>query len=181
VTSIDAWLFSDCAGLTSVTIPDTVTRIADGAFFGCTDLTRITLPPKVTSIGEHAFAGCTGLASVCFLGNAPATSTAFDDCPATVYYLPETTGWEPTFSGRPTAVWVPRIEAADADFGVHANRFGFDITWTPKSIVVVEACSDPANPIWVPVSTNTLATGLSSFNDPKWTDFPARFYRLRSK
>jgi hypothetical protein len=29
----------------------------------------------------------------------------FQDMNATVYYLPGTTGWGPTYAGRPTALW----------------------------------------------------------------------------
>ncbi len=46
--------------------------------------------------------------------------------------------------------------------------------------VVVEACKNMANPIWFAVSTNTLTGGSSSFSDPDWANYPARFYRLRS-
>ena len=47
-------------------------------------------------------------------------------------------------------------------------------------VIVEEACTNLANPIWSPVSTNTLTGGSSYFSDPQWTNFPARFYRLRS-
>ncbi len=41
VTSIGNWAFSDCTGLTSITIPSSVTSIGSGVFSGCTGLTSI--------------------------------------------------------------------------------------------------------------------------------------------
>ena len=46
--------------------------------------------------------------------------------------------------------------------------------------VVVEACTNLANPAWHPIGTNTLISGSAYFSDPQWTNYPARFYRLRS-
>ena len=37
----------------------------------CSGLTSVTIPASVTSIGDYAFYGCTGLTSVYFQGNAP--------------------------------------------------------------------------------------------------------------
>ena len=62
--SISNFAFSDCASLTSITIPDSVTSVGDYAFLRCTGLTSITIPDSVTSIGEKAFYGCTGLTSI---------------------------------------------------------------------------------------------------------------------
>ena len=64
VTSIGPSAFSGCSGLTSVAIPDSVTSIGSSAFYGCTNLTSVAIPDSVTSIGSSAFYGCTNLTSV---------------------------------------------------------------------------------------------------------------------
>ncbi len=64
VSFIGGDAFSRCWGLTSVTIPNSVTKIGDRAFFYCTGLTSITIPNSVSEIGFAAFCGCAGLASV---------------------------------------------------------------------------------------------------------------------
>ncbi len=49
--------FSYCTSITSITIPNSVTYISDGAFSGCSSLTSIEIPNSVTYIGEYAFDG----------------------------------------------------------------------------------------------------------------------------
>ena len=64
VTRIGERAFYYCTSLTSVTIPDSVTSIGEFAFSGCTSLTSVTIPDSVTSIGGWAFYECTSLTSV---------------------------------------------------------------------------------------------------------------------
>ena len=73
--------FRGCSGITSVTIPNSVTSIGYGAFYGCSGMTSVNIPEGVTSIGDYAFAGCSGLTSI----NIPESATsigesAFGDC-----------------------------------------------------------------------------------------------------
>ena len=56
--------FSNCIGLTSITMPNSVTSIEDYAFYGCTALTNITIGDNVASIGFAAFYGCTALINI---------------------------------------------------------------------------------------------------------------------
>jgi hypothetical protein len=78
------------------------------AFDHCTSLTGVIIGNGVTSIGVGAFFGCGSLMAVYFEGNAPSVDlfAFYSDNNASVYYLPETTGWGTTFGGRPTALWV---------------------------------------------------------------------------
>ena len=62
--SVSPYAFSGRTGLTSITIPNSVTWIGDDAFSGCTGLTSITIPNSVTNIGDKAFKDCTGLTSI---------------------------------------------------------------------------------------------------------------------
>ena len=84
------YAFYGCSGLTSLTIPSSVTEIGDYAFKGCSGLTSLTLPSSVTLICWGAFEGCSGLTSIyAYLEKIPKLgSDVFTGCDAkncTVY------------------------------------------------------------------------------------------------
>ncbi len=99
--------------------------------------------------------------------------------------MPGTTGWGASFGIPygviPSALWfLPNPLILNNSFGIQTNQFGFIISWATNVPVVVEACTDLANPNWSPVSTNNLSDGSAYFSDPDWTNYPRRFYRIRS-
>ena len=183
VTSIGQDAFSECGGLTNIFIPDSVNNIAEDAFGDCFKLTSIVIPSGITHIDYGTFYGCRELAAVYFKGNAPTNigpSVFYGATNVVVYYLPEATGWGPTFAGRPTAAWLPIAQPADASFGIQNHKFGFSVNWVSDRIIVVDACTNLSSPIWQPVQTNILIGGSFYFIDAQWTNYSGRFYRLRS-
>ena len=64
VTRIGDSAFSNCSGLTSITIPNSVTSVGYRGFSGCTGLTSITIPNSVTSIDGYAFDSCYSMTSI---------------------------------------------------------------------------------------------------------------------
>ena len=74
MTCIRGYAFYKCTGLTSITIPNSVTSIGYGAFYWCSGLKSVTIGNSVTSIGQEAFGNCENLADVyCLATNVPAT------------------------------------------------------------------------------------------------------------
>jgi outer membrane protein assembly factor BamB len=83
VTKIGDWAFNGCTALTSVSMPSTVTRIGTSVFFSCTALTSITIQDGVTQIGEWAFAYCSALTSITIPDSVISIGNlAFQDCTA---------------------------------------------------------------------------------------------------
>jgi hypothetical protein len=186
VTNIGDFAFCNCIGLTGVMIPDSVVSLGYESFAQCSGLTSVVIPGSVTSFGGYTFYDCASLNGIYLEGSAPAfvdgSWNFFDSGGVTVYYVPGTTflGWQPGYAWPPTAPWLPEAQTDDS-LGVKNNQFGFNINWASGQTVVVEACTNLANPKWQPVQTNTLMTGSTYFSDPQWTNYSKRFYRLRSQ
>lgn len=188
VRRIGGCAFFGCTALESVNIPAGVNEIEEQAFAYCSSLTAVTLPASVGLLTAHAFLNCTNLAAVYFYGNAPLEALSFlgrspfeGDAWATNYFLPGTVGWELSFNGRPVVPWHlgnPRILLLPVSG--QTNSFSFVLSWATNASVVVEACTNLANPAWTPVATNTLVDGSAAFVDPDFAVCWARFYRLRA-
>ena len=64
VTSLSSDCFRECTNLTSITIPSSVISFGDNCFNSCSGLTNVTIPSSVTSLGSGCFAYCSGLTSI---------------------------------------------------------------------------------------------------------------------
>ncbi len=101
-------------------------------------------------------------------------------------------GWCVRFA-RPRRVLVPADGAAYtadfssltaptlADVGIGDKRFGFSMSGALNQTVVVEACTNLAAPLWVPLQTNTLGGSSAVFNASTTAPPSACYYRLRSQ
>lgn len=64
VTRIASYALYSAHGLTSVTIPNSVTSIGGSSFVFCSDLRELIIPNSVTNIGADAFSNCQVLRSL---------------------------------------------------------------------------------------------------------------------
>jgi hypothetical protein len=174
LTSIGSHVFAFCSSLANITIPNAVTSIGPDAFLYCTSLTNATIGSGVTSLGSDSFANCSSLLSAYFNGKAPSgDSTVFaGDNNLVIYFPAHATGWGQYFYTFPT--WYPIIQS----IGIQTNQFGFNITGNNNLVVVVEACTNLANPAWTPLQTISLSAGPVYFSDPLSRNYSKRFYRL---
>ena len=127
VTEIGSYAFEDCSGLTSLTIPSSVTSIGYYAFSGCSGLTSLTIPSSVTSIDDNAFSGCSGLTSIyVYPEKVPILGTGvFSGCDAKncTVYVP---------TGTYDDYWL-------SEFGYFENIVEFDATGIDKVTTSTDA------------------------------------------
>jgi hypothetical protein len=80
VTSIGEFAFAS-SGLTSVTLGDSLTNIGPYGFEDCSGLTSVTIPSSVTTLDTGAFLGCAGLTNFTIPGSlANVGDYAFSFC-----------------------------------------------------------------------------------------------------
>ena len=81
VTSLGWDCFHGCSGLTSITIPSSVTSLDARCFYGCSGLTSITIPSSVTSLGYCCLCACSGLTSITIPSSVTSLgASCFSDC-----------------------------------------------------------------------------------------------------
>ncbi len=176
---------SDFSGLgalvTSLTLPSSLTSIGAHAFDACYALTNVTIAGSLTNLGDYAFADCPSLKCFFFMGNAPSlfplNAVAYglpQRQAGRIWYLPGTTGWD-----RPLEVWVSLWDADVAGAAVQGGQLTLEITATGGIPVLVEATTNLAAAAWVPLRATPQAPNLYYVPDPQWTNYPARFYRVR--
>ncbi len=80
VQHIGSGAFKNCSNLQTIESLYIVQDIGDYAFLGCIALAEVTLPASLTSIAEGAFRACSGLETVHCISSPAIGTGAFADC-----------------------------------------------------------------------------------------------------
>jgi len=72
----------------------------------------------------------------------------------------------------------PSIITTNGSLGISNGLFGFTVSGPASQTNVVEASTNLLD--WKPLKTNVMGGSPVYFSDPDWTNYPGRFYRLRS-
>ena len=90
VETVAEGAFIDCAALTEINLPAGLKKIESGAFAGCTSMAEITIPAEVQSIQEGAFSGCNALTIMTVLSQElKYQNWGLEELPNLVIYAPE--------------------------------------------------------------------------------------------
>ena len=130
VTTIGEGAFANCTSLESIILPEGVTTIEESAFEGCNSLESITLPEGVTTIGEGAFSSCTSLESITLNSNLLSFSlSVFGDSanntPVQTITIPQ--GWKPSESVDEPQVMLAFLSMSVESVAASVDSLG---TWT---------------------------------------------------
>ena len=166
VYGIADFAFYGCYGLTSVSIPNSVTSIGRASFMG-TSLASFIIPNSVTSIGNSAFKGCKGLNSITIPNSVTHIGgEAFEDCTSiTSITIPESV----TEIGNYAFEGCSRLTSLT--FGVKGIRLGGPLGLSNlKTLTILDGVTGIDGSVFYECSGLTT---ISIPNSVTWIDYNA--------
>ena len=136
--------------ITTINMPNEMTKIGDYAFYKCTEVTSINMPTTLTTIGEKAFAQDTKLACEIILPASMTTiaSRAFFNCQAvTAFHIEATT---------PPTIPNDAFERTTAPIHVpcgYGHIYGKHAQWGVLNLEMCELLQD--NVYYYPIDSHT--------------------------
>lgn len=89
VSRFGHYAFVECRALESISLPDSLTWWEDGVFTGCSSLKEIVIPAGVSNIPMRAFSNCHALSSITIPENIISIDTGFYGCTSLKFlYIP---------------------------------------------------------------------------------------------
>lgn len=160
VSVIADGVFASNASITSVTIPSYVTGIGSKAFYDCTSLTSVKLEGGINSIPSQAFYNCTGLTSITIPNTVTSIgSQAFGGCASlTGITIPASV----TSIGTDAFTGCSRL----ASFAVESGNGAYAVSdgcLYNKAMTKLIRCPQGKSGVTIAGSTVTITTG--SFTD----------------
>ena len=167
ITTIGYNAFWKCTNITSLTLPNTLNSIIQGAFAGCTGITgEIVIPNSVTHLGADAFRSCTSLNSVVFSDALTKIGwAAFKGCSSLEHIspLPEslTRIYDKAFEGcsnlSGTIVIPSQITQIDENVFAYCNISSVVIPESVERIKRMAFASCPLDSIFIPSSVTSIS------------------------
>ena len=177
-------VFQGCERITSIELPDSLTKIGKSSFQTCTSLSSVTIPNSVTSIGASAFTNCFALTSINIPSGITSIGTSvFQGCRSfTNFVIPNniTSIGSYAFQGcyGLTSVTIPSSVTSIGSYAFQACTALTSITvnaTTPPSLFGASDVFENTHnaPIYVPCSSVNVYKSASG-----WSDYASRIQAI---
>lgn len=138
VTSLEERAFYSCAKLTSIILPDSITKLGSSVFNSCTLLISVNIPSGLTYLGSSMFSNCNSLASITIPDNITKIERfVFERCKLiTSIYIPRSViNISPQAFGEMVNLTSLEVDGNNAEY-VSVDNILYD-----KSISTLHTCA----------------------------------------